>query len=72
MGTGATLKNLLLTALLATGLLTTACGGVEEDVCGASGESAALPIRMRNVSITTRTIAASPMNAGHENGACST
>jgi len=36
MGTGATFKNVLLTALLAAALLTTACGGIEEDVCGAA------------------------------------
>lgn len=36
MGYGANIKNLLLTASLATGLLITGCGGIEQDVCSAA------------------------------------
>lgn len=36
MGNGATIKNLLLTASLATGLLVTGCGGIEQDACSAA------------------------------------
>ena len=38
MGNGATLKTLLLTASLATGLLIAGCGGIEQDVCGAAAQ----------------------------------